>query len=65
MDLSGTGEGTPTGEVTGSGVRNVPTVDYQDRYADYLRQALAAIDRAAVPVDARDLVRAYFTEIEP
>lgn len=65
VDLNGFEEGSPDGQVTGSGIRNVPTVRYQDRYADYLAQALAAIDRAAVPIDSRDLIRAYFTEIEP
>jgi hypothetical protein len=59
----------PTGQVRGrtigEGLLNAPLVPYADRFLDYQRQALDALDRMIVPPSMQDLVRIYFTELEP
>jgi hypothetical protein len=59
----------PTGQVRGrtigEGLINAPLVPYADRFLDYQQQALDALDRMTVPPSMHDLVRIYFTELEP
>jgi hypothetical protein len=51
--------------VEGEGIRNVPLAPYTERFAEYQSAALEALDRLTVPPALRDLVRTYFTELEP
>jgi hypothetical protein len=57
----------PTGDVRGrtqgEGVENLPLVPYTDRFAEYQRQALGALDRMAIAGSLQDIVRDYFTEL--
>jgi len=59
----------PTGEARGrtigEGLLNTPLIPYADRYLEYQRQALDALDRMTVPPSMQDLVRLYFTELNP
>jgi hypothetical protein len=61
----GTTPGEPTGTTTGQGVENLPLQSYTDRYAEYQNAALDSLDRLVIPSALQDLVRRYFTELEP
>jgi hypothetical protein len=64
--LEGTGDpGDPIGTADGQGVKNLPLSSYTSRFADYRDSALEALDRLVVSASLRDLVRIYFTELEP
>jgi hypothetical protein len=64
--LDGTGDpGDPTGTADGQGVKNLPLSSYTSRFSDYRETALDALDRLVVSASLRDLVRIYFTELEP
>ncbi|MGH8874864.1 MAG: hypothetical protein ACRDVM_06380, partial [Acidimicrobiia bacterium] len=57
--------GDPIGTTPGTGVENLPLTPYAERYAEYQRAALDALDSLSVPAGLRELVRDYFTELEP
>jgi hypothetical protein len=57
--------GEPIGTVTGQGIENLPLQSYVDRYADYRDHALDSLDRMVIPQNLAELVRQYFTELEP
>ena len=57
--------GQVRGRTIGEGLENTPLVPYADRFAEYQQQALDALDRMAVPPSMQDLVRIYFTELDP
>jgi hypothetical protein len=66
VDLTGgTRPGEPLGTATGQGLENVPLQGYADRFTDYRNTALDSLDRMVIPADLADLVRQYFTELEP
>jgi hypothetical protein len=66
VDLTGgLTPGDPLGTASGQGLENVPLQSYTDRFADYRSTALDALDRMVIPADLADLVRQYFTELEP
>ncbi|MGI8513905.1 MAG: hypothetical protein ACR2NT_01980, partial [Acidimicrobiia bacterium] len=66
VDLTGgTTPGDPLGTATGQGLENVPLQSYTDRFTDYRNTALDSLDRMVIPADLADLVRQYFTELEP
>ncbi len=62
-------DGTDPGEVQattrGDGLENLPLTPYTDRIAEYTSRALDALESATVPSGARDVVRDYFTQLEP
>lgn len=55
--------GSVRGRAQGEGVENLPLVPYTDRFAEYQRQALGALDRMAIAGSLQDIVRDYFTEL--
>ena len=57
--------GEPIGTVTGQGIENLALQSYVDRYADYRDSALDSLDRMVIPQNLAELVRQYFTELEP
>ena len=57
--------GDPQGTTSGSGVENLALTPYAERFADYQRTALESLDSMSVPSQLRELVRLYFTELEP
>jgi len=64
------GGGDDSGEVQGltdgrGGVQNLPLVPYTDRFADYQERALQSLDSLVVPPAVRDVVRDYFTNLQP
>jgi hypothetical protein len=61
----GSTPGDPTGTTSGQGMENLPLQSYADRFADYENAALESLDRLVVPSALQDLVRRYFTELEP
>jgi hypothetical protein len=63
--LEGLEPGELRGRMEGEGIRNVPLAPYTERFAEYQSAALEALDRLTVPPALRDLVRTYFTELEP
>jgi hypothetical protein len=65
VEIDGSEPGDVTGSVGGQGVENLPLTPYLDRYAQYQRTALEALERSGVPRSLQDLVRDYFKEIEP
>jgi len=67
VDLGG---GDDPGEVEGTtdgrgGVQNLPLVPYTDRLAEYQERALRSLDSLVVPPSVRDVVRDYFTNLQP
>lgn len=67
VDLPGVGA---QGEVKGltdgrGGGENLPLTPYSDRFGEYRDQALASLDSLVVPASVRDLVRDYFTQLQP
>ncbi|MGA7271406.1 MAG: hypothetical protein WB239_10070 [Acidimicrobiia bacterium] len=38
---------------------------YSDRFTEYRDQALASLDSLVVPPSVRDVVRDYFTQLQP
>ncbi len=65
VDLEGTDPGEVQGRSEGFGLRNLPAVPYTDRHAEYQQRALAALDHMTIPADLQDIVRLYFTRLEP
>ncbi|MDR9451984.1 MAG: hypothetical protein RI637_12295, partial [Acidimicrobiia bacterium] len=65
VDLEGSDPGRVVGEADGFGLRNLPTLPYADRHTEYTRQALDALDHMTIPSDLQDIVRDYFTKLEP
>jgi hypothetical protein len=57
--------GDPSGSAGGQGVENLPLQSYTDRFAEYENAALDSLDRMVIPSALADLVRQYFTELEP
>ena len=57
--------GDPTGSTSGQGVDNLPLQSYTDRFSEYQSAALDSLDRLVIPTALQDLVRQYFTELEP
>jgi hypothetical protein len=57
--------GQPTGSTEGQGQHNSAVTPYTDRYAEYRDSALDSLDRSVLPAGMQDLVRGYFTELEP
>jgi hypothetical protein len=67
VDLSGSDD---QGEVRGltdgrGGVENLPLTPYTDRFAEYRDTALESLDTLIVPTSVRDVVRDYFTQLQP
>lgn len=59
-------DGTITGKAEGEGGQaNVPLAPYTDRYADYQRTANDSLETLSIPASLKDLIRTYFTELEP
>ncbi|HEX2222090.1 MAG TPA: hypothetical protein VHK06_06150 [Candidatus Limnocylindria bacterium] len=54
-----------TGSSTGSGFDNDAVVPYRSVYDAFLGFANNQLDRAEVPITLKDLVRDYFTRLEP
>jgi hypothetical protein len=66
VDVTGGNDpGEPISTVTGQGIENLPLQSYTDRYAEYRDSALDSLDRMIIPANLADLVRQYFTELEP
>jgi hypothetical protein len=64
--LDGSGQpGDPSGPTSGQGIENLPLAPYTSRFAEYRNTALDSLDRLVIPSGLRDLVRIYFTELEP
>jgi hypothetical protein len=63
--LDGNDPGDIAGTTSGTGVRNLPVSPYTDHFSEYRRSALESLDRLAVPASVADLVRDYFTRLEP
>ena len=62
--------GDEQGEVKGltdgrGGVQNLPLVPYTDRLGEYRDTALESLDSLVVPASVRDVVRDYFTQLQP
>jgi hypothetical protein len=57
--------GEPTGTASGEGIDNLPLQSYTDRFSEYQNAALDSLDRLLIPSALQDLVRQYFTELEP
>jgi hypothetical protein len=58
------------GEVRGltdgrGGIENLPLVPYSDRIGEYRDTALGSLDGLMVPSSVRDVVRDYFTQLQP
>lgn len=66
VDLAGSEEGEVQGLTDGrGGVENLPLTPYSERFAEYQSQALESLDSLAVPGSVRDVVREYFTLLQP
>ena len=68
VDLPGSGD--PGSEVVGEGPTNPQnngevTVPYNEVYSAYSDSAHTAMDSGEIPVDLRDIVRQYFSSLEP
>ncbi len=50
----------PSGGLPGNAL-----IPYQQAYTQYLEAAQQAINRSEIPTGYRDLVRDYFTQLEP
>ncbi len=58
------------GEVKGltdgrGGLENLPLVPYSGRFAEYRDTALGSLDSLVVPASVREVVRSYFTQLQP
>ena len=49
----------------GSGLANVLVTPYFDRFPEYRQTALEAFDHVALPIGLEEIVRDYFTSLEP
>ena len=62
-------EGTDPGELVGSSaapsVANASLVSYTERFAEYRSAALQSLQRRPLPSHLTEVVRTYFTELEP
>ncbi|HEX2152978.1 MAG TPA: hypothetical protein VHL52_03260, partial [Acidimicrobiia bacterium] len=47
------------------GAENLPLVPYTDRLGEYQDTALESLDSLVVPASVRDVVRDYFTRLQP
>jgi hypothetical protein len=64
------GDGDPSGEVIGEGDTNPTdfgevTVPYDEVYAGYLDSVYEAIDSGVYPLDMEDIIRDYFSSLQP
>jgi hypothetical protein len=64
------GSGDPNGEVMGQsgvtpGTNNTSRVPYTQVIAEYANAYRQAIDSGQVPPQLRDLIRQYFSSLEP
>jgi hypothetical protein len=60
------GEGEVKGTTDGrGGVHNLPLLPYQSRFAEYRDTALGSLDSLSIPGSVRDVVRNYFTLLQP
>jgi hypothetical protein len=57
--------GQPTGSTQGQGQHNLAVTPYADHFAEYRDSAIDSLDRSVLPAGMQDLVRGYFTELEP
>jgi hypothetical protein len=65
--IAGTGgDGqTQQGSQVGSGSNNGSLTPYEDVYADFYRYAQTSLERGYVPLSVKDLVRDYFSSLDP
>ncbi len=63
--IDGAQPGEVQGATQGTGLENLPLVPYSLRFAEYQQTALRSLDRLTIPSDLHDLVRSYFTQLEP
>jgi hypothetical protein len=61
----GDGGRVQPGSGTGTGTANPAIVPYSDVFADFYRYAQATLDRSYVPIAVKDLVRDYFSALDP
>ena len=61
----GDGGRVQPGSSTGTGTANPAIVPYSDVFADFYRYAQATLDRSYVPIAVKDLVRDYFSALDP
>lgn len=72
QEVSIPGQDTGQGEITtrenpnpSGGLAGNALIPYQQVYTQYFNAAQQAIDRSEIPIVYRDLVRDYFTQLEP
>lgn len=67
VDLPGSlGQGEVKGLTDGrGGLHNLPLTPYSNRFSEYRDQALASLDSLVIPPSVRDVVRDYFTQLQP
>jgi len=65
--ISGTGgDGqTQQGNGTGTGTNNGALTPYEDVYSEFYRYAQTSLERGYVPSSVKDLVRDYFSSLDP
>ena len=56
---------TQQGSQTGTGSNNGSLTPYEDVYADFYRYAQTSLERGYVPLSVKDLVRDYFSSLDP
>ena len=56
---------TQQGNQTGSGSDNGALTPYEDVYTDFYRYAQTSLERGYVPLSVKDLVRDYFSSLDP
>ena len=56
---------TQQGQSTGAGASTASQVPYEQIYPAYSQAASEALDRAPIPPHQKDLVRDYFSQLEP
>ncbi len=61
----GDGGQVQPGSGTGTGTANPAIVPYADVFADFYRYAQVSLDRSYVPIAVKDLVRDYFSALDP
>jgi hypothetical protein len=64
-DLGQGDAGDIAGTTSGAGIKNLAIAPYADHFSQYRRTALESLDRLTVPSSVADLVRDYFTRLEP
>ena len=56
---------TQQGNGTGTGTNNGALTPYKDVYAQFYQYAQTSLERGYVPLSVKDLVRAYFSSLDP